>query len=360
MIKTAIVLLAAGAAASASHAQSSVTVFGVVDLAVRNVDNQGFGSSKSLVNGANQTSRVGFRGVEDLGGGLSAGFWLESTLNADSGTAGQTAPAGQFWDRRSTLSLSSTRYGELRAGRDFVPTYSSWGRYDPFGYVGVGSAGNFITASQTGPIRSAFSTSPNTTVRSSNALQILLPADLGGFQGGLMVAPGEGGTAAAGQHKHKALRVGYAVGGLAISAATATTQNDITGSNKFKDSVIAGAYDFGIVKVSGGVRRFSFANASQRNYLLGVTAPVGAGQIIASYNKADESGKVGTASIDRTDATQWALGYVHNLSKRTALYSSCASVDNGATATYSIAGGPAGLAAGHRSTGFEAGVRHNF
>src|SRR5215217_179073 len=91
---------------------------------------------------------IGFRGSEDLGGGLSAAFHLESGIAADSGSS---TTVNQFFDRRSTASLVDKRWGELRMGRDFVPTYVSWSRCDPFAYVGVAGSNNLISATQNGP-----------------------------------------------------------------------------------------------------------------------------------------------------------------------------------------------------------------
>jgi hypothetical protein len=75
----------AGGAGGAAHAQSSVTMFGVMDLGVQYTHGAGVGSVKALSNGGLSTSRLGFRGTEDLGGGLRAGFWLEGSLNPDTG-----------------------------------------------------------------------------------------------------------------------------------------------------------------------------------------------------------------------------------------------------------------------------------
>jgi predicted porin len=80
ILALASLVLAAGAA----QAQSNVTLFGVVDVGVRQVDNAGTKQSQLSTDGI-QSSRLGFRGTEDLGGGLKAGFWLESALNADTG-----------------------------------------------------------------------------------------------------------------------------------------------------------------------------------------------------------------------------------------------------------------------------------
>ncbi len=339
------------------QAQSSVTVFGIMDSAARHVDNEGRGSIASLVSGSNSTSRLGFRGTEDLGGGLSAGFHLEHGLLLDTGTP---ASATQFWDRRATVSLVSKPYGEIRAGRDFVPSYVNWTRFDPFSYVGVAGANNFINATPLGPIRSAFGAGGNTTVRSSNSVQYLLPGDLGGLEGHVMVAAGEGGTAAAGQHKLVGMRLGYVTSNYGISAAHTRSENDLTVAGAHKDSAIGGNVLIGNVNLTAAYRQFEYGQAKQSNLLIGAVAAVGAGQIKASWHRVNLKGRVGATGIDANDATQLGLGYVYNLSKRTALYTTASRIDNKGAATFVIPGGPAGIAGGRNSTGYEAGLRHTF
>ena len=107
-------------------AQSSVTIAGVLDLSARSSKNSN-GSIKSLSSGNNSTSRLVFRGTEDLGGGLRAGFWLEGSLQADTGVAGTGT---QFWDRQATVSLSGP-FGEVRMGRDWTPVYYGFVFADP-------------------------------------------------------------------------------------------------------------------------------------------------------------------------------------------------------------------------------------
>ena len=112
-----------GMACSWVMAQSSVTLSGTLDVGVRHVDNHSVGSQTLEISGSNSTSKLIVRGSEDLGGRLRAGFYLDSTVLADTGGAGASAPAGQFWDRQSTVNLTDTRFGELRLGRDWVPTH---------------------------------------------------------------------------------------------------------------------------------------------------------------------------------------------------------------------------------------------
>ena len=226
-----IAACAACACATSAAAQSSVSVSGILDSAARHVSNEGVGSIKSIVSGSNSTSRLIFSGREDLGGGLSAGFHLEHGLLADTG---MQAAADKFWDRRSTVSLASSSLGEVRLGRDFVPSYTVWTRHDPFSYVGVARSANLVSATPAGPIRAAFATNPNTTVRSDNAAQFLLPGGLGGVEGGIMAAAGEGGDVARGRAKVFGVRLGYAAKGFGVSAATTSSENSLTTTGRFK------------------------------------------------------------------------------------------------------------------------------
>jgi len=357
MKKWTCTLAVLGAAACPAWSQSSVTVFGIMDLAARSVNNEGVGSVKSLASGGNSTSRIGLRGTEDLGSGLSAGFHLEGGLQADTGSS---VVADQFWDRRATVSVADKKLGEVRLGRDYTPTYTNWVRFDPFSYVGVAGASNLISGAPVGPVRAAFGTGKNTVVRSSNSLQYLLPADLWGIEGGLMVAAGEGGTAANGQDKVVAGRLGYARGPVFVSVAGATTENDVTADSKFKDYAAAGSYDAGVVKLSLGWRRFAYADARQTNLLAAAIVPVGLADIKISYLKANLEGRVGAADISANDASQFTVGGVYNLSKRSAVYATVARIDNRGGARFVVPGGATGIVAGGSSTGYEAGVRHNF
>ena len=353
----AAALVLFGAVAGPAWSQSTVTLYGVVDLGVRHVRNDGAGSINSVSSGNNATSRVGFRGQEDLGGGLNAGFNLEAGIAADTGSS---ASASQFFDRAANAGLASRTLGEIRLGRDYVPTYSNWVRFDPFSNVGAAGVGNLISATPLGPVRSAFGNAPNTLVRSSNSLHYLLPAGLGGVEGSLMVAAGEGGTAAAGQHRLVAARIGYAAGRVAVSAATARTENNLTGGQRFHDDIVGGSYDFGVVRLSAAWRQFRFADAKETHVLLAALAPVGAGQVKLSVQRVRSQGRVGAVDLSSAGAMQLGLGYVHALSKRTALYATVSRVDNRGTSTYAVPGGPAGLAAGGVSTGGEAGMRLSF
>ena len=355
-----VALCTAGMLALPAAAQSGVSISGILDLAVRSVSNEGAGTMKSMVSGSNSTSRLIISGTEDLGDGLFAGFHLEHGILADTGSQ---AAGSKFWDRRSTVSLGSRTWGELRLGRDFVPSYTGWSRYDPFAYVGVARTANLVSATPVGPIRSAFGSNANTTVRADNALQLLLPANpagLAGLEGGLMLAPGEGGAVASGLAKLVGVRLGYAAKAFGVSAASTSSENSQTTSGKFKDTVVGGQVNLAPVRLSGAWREFKYSTGKQTLLLLAATATFGLHEVKASWTQSNQSGKVGATVIDANDATQWGLGYVYNLSRRSALYASVAQINNDGAARFVISDGAAGIVAGGYSRGYEFGLRHRF
>lgn len=360
MKRTLLAAAVASAASSllvpAAHAQSSVTVFGIVDAGVRRVHNDGVGSLQSLVSGSNNTSRIGLRGVEDLGNGQAASFHLEGGLLLDTGTQAST----KLWDRRATVGVSGTSWGEVRLGRDYVPTYTSWTRYDPFSYVGVGRSADFFTGTPTGPVRSVFGTNENTLVRADNSVQYLLPGTLGGIEGGLMYTPSEGGDATAGLARLVGYRLGYGNERFTVSAAMDTVQNSLTTQGKFRDTTLGGSVKTGPVNVAAAWRQLKYTSGRQVNLMLSAVGTFGPHVVKASWIRADLKGTVGAADISANDGRKFALGYQYNLSKRTALYATLARISNDGAARFNIPGGPAGLVAGGTSSGYEAGMRHNF
>lgn len=354
-VRQVAALLGLGFGTSA-WAQSGVVLSGIADAAVRHVNNEGSGSITSLVSGSNATSRLVFRGTEDLGDGLSAGFWMETGIALNTGTNTSTA----FFDRRSTVSLAHNSIGEVRLGRDYVPTYTAWVRHDPFSHVGVAGSNNFAGSGPTGPIRAAFGTNANTTVRANNSGQLILPRGLGGLEGNLMLTAGAGGSAANGFAKLAGARLGWASGAFGVMAAASQTTNDLTGPNdKFKDIVIGGHAGFGDLKLSVAWREFKYLDAKQTNTLVGASYIIGVGEIKASVVRGNLAGQVGTTNIDANDATQIGVGGVYNLSKRSALYATISRIDNDGAANFVIPGGPT-LIGGRTSTGYEAGFRHSF
>lgn len=345
MQKKLLAVAMLGAFAGAAFAQSSVTAFGILDVGVRYVDNDSAGHQWTMATDGSLQSRLGFRGTEDLGDGLKAGFWLESAVAADTGTAN----AQRFWHRRSTVSLISDSLGELRLGRDNTATYWNLNVFDPFNNNGVGAMTTLFPAA-------VASQAVQTLVRADNVVGYFLPGNLGGIYGQAQYAAGEGND----DNKYVGGRIGYAAGPLDVALAYGQTWTTTPQRVKTWDAGVS--YDFGIVKLFGQYAYLEYDQWDRTNYLVGATVPVGvAGLVRASYTYSKFDGPGCPPRLTNCDdGNQVALGYVHNLSKRTALYTTAALLDNASNGAISIPGGPAGIGRGEKSVGVEMGMRHAF
>lgn len=343
----AIVGAALCASAGVAAAQSSVTLFGVVDLNGRWLRNDGT-SQYSMSQDGNAPSRLGFRGTEDLGGGLYAGFWIEGAMNPEIGTSG-----GQKWQRRSTVSLSGS-WGEARLGRDETATYYNTGTFDPFGDTGLGAAGNLTVRPPAIPVGGAY----DTLVRANNMVGYFMPAGVaGGLYGAAQVAAGENTYG----NKFLGARLGYAAGPFNINAAYGQT---LVSSDSYADNFnIAGSWKFGFMVLSGFYGQIKVEDDKQDNWFIGASAPFGLWTLKASYGHVQRSG-TSPDNVEGQKADQFAIGAVYSLSRRTALYGTWAGISNKGGASFvvgsfnNVPGG--GAAPNADSQGAEFGVRHSF
>lgn len=346
-------------------AQTSVALSGTVDVGVRHVKNGRLGSIDSEVSGANTTSKLVVQVREALGDGLNAGVYLDSTLLGDTGAVNTP-----FWDRRATVSLAHDRFGEIRLGRDWAPTHILWSDLDPFITLGIAGANSFRSVFASRALGQAFGVSTdanqlNPTLRIANTAQYFLPTGLGGVYGSLLVSAGEGGAAGAGSARTDGGRLAWRGEQLMVGVAQVTTRNATAGRD-FTDRVWGASYDFKVVKLSVGQRQWRYGGDRTTNTLVAASVPLGVGQLKFTVVRADQQGA--TAAQSANDATLIGVGYVHPLSKRTAVYAHASRIANKGSASFSVAGGPAvsGLASavnyfgGQTSTAFESGIRHNF
>ena len=435
MKKSTVLAASMLSCATAATAQSSVTLFGVVDAGVSyySAKSTFYNNTSALVlppaapptgvtqsqtglsNSGISNSRLGFRGTEDMGGGLSASFWLEAQLANDTGLGG--GPAGAFaFNRRSTVSLAGD-FGEIRLGRDYTPTFWNDSVFSPFGTTGVGAnvvstVGSNIAVAR-GP-GSALAASDN-YLRTNNSIGYFLPPTLGGFYGQLQYAlhenvdvsnvPGSPTT----KGRFFGGRFGYASGPLdVVLAYGASTAADITGVNaagsltgvnldeKIKTISLGASYNFNVLKVFGQLSQvrdqkestapvpaFGLLTARDNDKytggLVGVTVPVGPGLIKASYSRVkfdNDPGSLASPFAPRRDASvnKLAIGYEHNLSKRTALYATVARIrvkdgqnnpaimgaTTGGTAAYLSTGAGTSGYAPSRAMGYDFGIKHAF
>lgn len=365
-MKRTIVAAAACHAASWACAQSSVTLFGVADAAVTYTTGSGPVSSRKwqLTSDGNTFSRIGFRGAEDLGGGLAASFWLEAGLqiatgsgfptNTNNQASGNTPPSGLNFNRRSTLSLSGS-FGELRLGRDYTPTFWSTALFDPFG-TGGGIGANQIYFSGLGGL-----TAPTGT-RASNSVGYFLPPNLGGFYGQLMVARGENGsrsdapTSNRNDGNYAGGRFGYLHGPFNIALAVGRTTYAAAGDLRVTN--LSASYTFESLrdlKLMGEYYDESQGAVDGKGALIGLNLPIGASEIKFSYARYERQ-PAGNAPKPTT--LKAALGYVYNFSKRSAVYATVARISNSRGASQALGG--ATTSPNHASTGAEFGLRHAF
>ena len=354
-------VLAASLAGTAS-AQSNVTLFGAVDLAVAH--GSGSVSNKNqLANGYLAASRLAFKGFEDLGEGLKAGFWLESGFNADTGTGqntnsnnqstGAAGNGGLTFNRRSHVSLGGN-WGEIRLGRDFVPQYLNIANFDPFDLSGSGGS-QVLNSAITGP----------TLVRASNSVSYLYghgfnAAAIGygpggfsgsGFQVHAMYYLGENpsGSGTSKDGSGYGLRAVYSTGKFTASGATGRT--DYAAGN-VRQSNAGASYDFDVVQVMGMYEWDRNGAINGRGWVAGARVPVGVGAVRVAYSR------YGTDAAGSPTAKKWAVGYVHPLSKRTAVYAAAAHVSNEGPSAQALNGAVTGP--GKSSNGFDFGVKHSF
>jgi predicted porin len=336
-IATAIIAVAA-------HAQSAnVTLFGVVDANVQRYSASGAASVSKVGSDGLTSSRWGMRGTEDLGGGLKAGFWLEGAFGSDTGSIGSTntnnqstGSASGLFGRRVMASVQGN-FGEVRVGRDLTPTFLNLSDFNVNGTNGTGNAGALFY-----PVFTSYA-----HVRASNGVSYLLPP-MGGFYAQATYAVGENASNSDG--RYTGARVGYRNGPLNIALGTARI-NYLTGN---QTQTTAGAsYNFGVAKLTALYGRNKKGTVDQSALHFGVTVPFGTTDLRVGYSDARLKGGDG--------ASQFMIGVVHNMSKRTALYIDASQVDNkGNGRSFGVSDGLKPVTPGGKSTGMEAGIRHTF
>ena len=359
-MKKSLIALAVLAASGAAMAQSSVTLYGVADAGVTYLN--GADNWSGVTSGNNLTSRLGFRGTEDLGGGLKANFVLEGGFNLDAGDgkSGGATGTGFEFKRRSTVGLSGG-FGEVRMGRELTAAYNATARYDVFGSVGIGQSRLWADGAIADPINNvnANAGAVTTNQRISNALTYVSP-DFSGFKFGLNYGFGET-TASNSDSGYLGAGLTYDNGPLSLGLGLERLNN---GANSVAASDIdawslGGSYDFGVAKLLAGYRQSTVDIATVENkrngYYLAATAPVGAGTVRVSYNRYENELGAGA----KAKADQFAVGYVYGLSKRTSVYGTYAYIKNKDGANlYNLGAG--GLKTNGSQQGVQVGVSHAF
>lgn len=317
-MKKTLIALAAVAATGAAFAQSSVTLYGVADVAVGKTNQAGLGlasdkfqaiASNTLNNG---TSRYGFRGVEDLGGGMKAGFNFEAGISLATGAGNLSG--GQAFSRAANVSLMGG-FGEIRAGRSLTPSFYSVASWELTGTANYSVVANQFSFAGAGP--------------RDNALVMYRSPSFGGLTVDVgTILKGNDAAATAGDQSKLDLGATYAAGPLTASLA----YNKVSGA--VKNVALGAKYNFGTFAVAGS---FQDPAGVKKGFTLGVSAPVGPVTLTADLARATDSANKNT---------DFLLEAKYALSKRTFVYG-----------VYMKDGGTAGVKS---TNGYAVGVRHNF
>ena len=368
MKKTLIALAAFGAMAGVAHAQSTVTLYGLLDANVQSYKSnfvQANGTIQSfkqtrIESGGLNGSRWGLRIKEDIGGGMAVVGNLESGINLDTGATTQTVLFG----RRANAGISSG-FGTLTIGRNSSS-------YDDVSGDHAMMIQSIFDPSNTnnGPAVSAAGVASligrNTTwvgynTRFNNSVKYDSPS-FSGFSGSLMYGFGEDKTQTNSASKTVSANLKFANGPLLVSGGyqSETAQNSVgsfgAGTKPaLENTLISAAYDFGVVRVGAGFNRAKFKDIApgtslnaQKEWNLSVAVPLGATTLSAGYaqSKGDDLGK----------STGFGIQALYSLSKRSTLYAGAQSTKNfDRLATLAPVGSNIG-----RTQTYGLGLRHTF
>ncbi len=314
-MKKTLIALAVLAASGAAMAQSSVTLYGVADMVLHKDKN----ASTKLDSSGVSTSHWGIKGVEDLGGGLKAGFLFEQGIQLDNGAA------GPGFDRQTYLSLSGG-FGEVKFGK-------IWTAYDDI----AGATDAAFNANVLGPVALIFQSRYeyfNSTSNPNNGFYYASPS-FGGFSGAVSTNLREG----VANSRVSAFHVKYEGGPLFVALGY---QDDEPNNEKY--TRLGASYDLGVAKLLGTYGRVK--NADVDEWSVGADVPVATNLVVSvGYAQSKKDG----AKAERG----WSVAAAYALSKRTTAYAGF--FDANAAAVNGRAG-----AAGAPDSRFGVGLKHTF
>ena len=321
-MKKSLIALAVLAASGAAMAQSSVTLYGRLDAALANVKTETTANTPANAVASMSQTKIdssilrttfwGLKGTEDLGGGLKANFKLESNFNIDTGAMGAGPTTGTFqtaFEREASVGLSGG-FGSVNLGRVYTSYFSLFSATDN---ITNGNIAQTDDIWKSGVARD--------TQRTSNAVRFD-SADFGGVSASVTYGIDEAATPATNKNgSNVSFHVKYAAGpllvGVAYEEVKAPYLSTGVASTATKNTLIAGTYDFGVVKLTGGYNKASDATRDDKEYQLGLNIPVSAAAVVMlGYVNSNSTG----AGLTELNSKGYTLAGQYSLSKRTALY----------------------------------------
>jgi len=317
-MKKNLIALAVLAASGVASAQSSVTLYGLVDAYVgssrikTSAPGTATTSARQTVvdSGGFNTSRFGMKGSEDLGGGLKANFVLESGFDASTGAANNYtnpftgATSNAIFGRQSWVGMSGG-FGEVRLGKMWTP-------YDEVKGLGAAAFDANIFAPAAGVWASN-----NYQDRPGNSIYYATP-NVSGFSAAASYSLGENKTATQSAGKIASFNVQYANGPLAAALAYQTEKDGGASLNTIttKFTQLNGSYDLGAAKVLAAYGNVKDGGDRAKEFQVGVDVPLGAVTVSGGIARS----KITLAGGGEVKSTGLGLAAKYNLSKRTFLY----------------------------------------
>lgn len=329
--------------AVSTHAQSSVSIYGIVDTGIQSYNN-GTDKFTRSINGGLNTSRLGFRGTEDLGGGLKINFALEGQLNPSEGSVGSTTVvANEIFNREAWVGISGG-FGAVRIGKTDV-TYAQDIE------SGVSQAGNLALRPTNGTAIELGGDQKN-VVRYITPTMYGLTVEVGHASGNNVGATAEA------QASQTGASVKYELGKLKLFAGF--QKNDATSSVAQRDFTAYGAsYDFGFISTGVSYAQGdASANGDQKSTatVASVRMPLSNGYAIHGVYAEAKDGAQASAG----NGKGYTLAVTKTLSKRTTLYAAYTDVDNETNSKMAMTGTTAPATAGLETKGILAGISHSF
>jgi predicted porin len=349
MQKKLIALAVAGLVSGAAFAQSNVTIYGIADVAYGYVQSDGYKSIHAIESGGLSPSRIGFKGVEDLGNGVSALFVLEYGLDI--------AGADGIGAARQELVGLTGAFGTVVAGRAQTAGYD-------FACATSAYAGGYLDAYRNTQGSVLLSCSNNG--RAENAFAYISPSFAG-----VTIAYNHSRVTEAqfpkGVDKNNAyanlLAVKYANGPIAAQAVYSKVSKANLLDESIKEWGINGSYDFGVAKVYASYQSKDVSDLDNKDTKWGVSAsfPIAdtGGAVHAGYAQSNLKETYGQTA----KAKSYTVAYTHGLSKRTTAYAGYTLLKNGSdfmTETVLVKNEPIGVDGGGKSSIFAVGLRHSF
>jgi predicted porin len=300
-MKKSLIALAVLAASGASFAQSTVTIYGTIDTAVASIKSGDVTTTKLVTNGVS-TSVYGFKGTEDLGGGLKANFKLENSFAVDTGAS---ATAGSAFSREAWVGLSGG-FGELRLGK-VSSAYN-----DP-----EGAAAPALGSLALSPLFTVFQSDWQENTRPKNTIYYATPA-FGGVTGSVSYSLNEKTTAATSDGEVVSLGLQYEAGPLYVGAGY-QSQKAYQGDLAAELSQLNVTYDLTVAKLlfaAGHVSNSNNAVGSASEWSIGADIPVAANIVLSTGYGSSKT----TGSAADFKHTAFALDGAYVFSKRTLVY----------------------------------------